>query len=273
MGDGYSFDYNDNFDPRITNEFLTAAFRVGHTMVPTMVEFMARQGQRRTRNGRKLNEMFFNVDSIIDGDIDELLKGMTGTAMENPDDNFSREVSDKLFDGALNGMDLIALNIQRGRDHGIPGYAEYVKICRVGNPRSFNDLSNLMSSRAVQKLRRTYRTVEDIDLFAGMFLENPGFNNGLVGPTFLCLIGDQFARLKKGDRYFYDLGNQAGSFTPAQLNEIRRTSMSRLICDNGDRISEMQPLAFQLPNSQVNRITSCNSPEIPRMDLGVFRNA
>ena len=39
--------------------------------------------------------------------------------------------------------------------------------------------------KAVQKLRRTYRTVEDIDLFAGMFLENPGFNNGLVRRVFI----------------------------------------------------------------------------------------
>jgi len=60
---------------------------------------------------------------------------------------------------------------------------------------------------------KVYRNVKDIDLFVGMFLEDPGFNGGLVGKTFLCLIGDQFARLKKGDRFFYDRQGEPGSFT------------------------------------------------------------
>ena len=56
--------------------------------------------------------------------------------------------------------------------------------------------------------------MEDIDLYVGMILEEPSRSSGaLVGDTFLCLIGDQFARLKLGDRYFYDLERQSGSFT------------------------------------------------------------
>jgi hypothetical protein len=34
-------------------------------------------------------------------------------------------------------------------------------------------------------------------------------------------VGDQFARLKKGDRFFYDLGDQHGvPFTQEQLTEV-----------------------------------------------------
>ena len=54
--------------------------------------------------------------------------------------------------------------------------------------------------------------MDDIDLFIGMSVEEPP-ENALVGSTFRCLIADQFARLKKGDRYFYDLQRQSGSFT------------------------------------------------------------
>ena len=39
------------------------------------------------------------------------------------------QVKNHLFDAALNGMDLIALNIQRGRDHGIPAYSEARRHC------------------------------------------------------------------------------------------------------------------------------------------------
>ena len=61
-------------------------------------------------------------------------------------------------------------------------------------------------------MRETYAHVDDIDLFAGMVMETPS-GDALVGDTFLCLISDTFARVKYGDRYFYDLDGQAGSFT------------------------------------------------------------
>ena len=69
----------------------------------------------------------------------------------------------------------------------------------------------------IDKLKKVYAKVEDIDLFIGMVLEQPSQSSkALVGDTFLCLIGDQFARLKLGDRFFYDLGDQSGSFTQSK---------------------------------------------------------
>lgn len=70
----------------------------------------------------------------------------------------------------------------------------------------------------IQKLKRLYTKVEDIDLFLGGLLEEPSkASRAIVGDTFLCIIGDQFARLKKGDRFFYDLGKQSGSFKQRKL--------------------------------------------------------
>ncbi|MPC38868.1 Chorion peroxidase [Portunus trituberculatus] len=102
--------------------------------------------------------------------------------------------------------------------------------------------------RSIEILSNVYKTVDDIDFFVGGMSEKP-VSGGLLGWTFLCVVGDQFARLKKGDRYFYDLGGQPGSFSEAQLLEIRKSSWARVICDNTDTIRAIQPLAFQLPNN------------------------
>jgi len=119
-------------------------------------------------------------------------------------------------------------------------------------------------------LRRVYKSVDDIDLYLGGFLE-AAHEDSILGPVFKCIIGDQFARLKKGDKFFHDLGvDQRRAFTLTQLDEIRKTSMARIICDNTDDIDRIQPLAFKMPTSRSNAVRLCTESSIPKMDLRAF---
>lgn len=68
----------------------------------------------------------------------------------------------------------------------------------------------------ISQLKRIYRLVDDVDLFVGGMLETP-IHDSLVGPTFLCIIGDQFARLRKADRFFHDVNHQLHSFNQSKL--------------------------------------------------------
>ena len=113
-------------------------------------------------------------------------------------------------------MDLVALNIQRGRDHGLPGYNEYRDLCRLGKARDFADLQPIIHPRKISLLQSIYEDVDDIDLFIGGIFETP-LQGALVGPTFVCIIGDQFVRLQKGDRFFYSNGGEDHSFTPGKM--------------------------------------------------------
>ena len=52
----------------------------------------------------------------------------------------------------------------------------------------------------IERLKKTYKHVDDIDLFAGGFLEQRD-TDAILGPVFRCIVNDQFYKLKFGDRY------------------------------------------------------------------------
>lgn len=68
----------------------------------------------------------------------------------------------------------------------------------------------------ISLLKKHYHSVDDIDLMVGILLEKLS-DGAVVGPTARCLIADSFYRLKAGDRFFYDVQGQPGSFTPGRL--------------------------------------------------------
>ena len=124
----------------------------------------------------------------------------------------------------------MALNIQRGRDHGLPGYNAFRQMCRLDEACSFNEAPREISRGNWNLLRNLYSEAgaDQIDLFVGGLAENP-VGGGQVGPTFGCIIGKQFEAIRKGDRFFY---SQPGQFTSDQLNDLMRRTLADIICDN-----------------------------------------
>lgn len=90
------------------------------------------------------------------------------------------------------GSDLIAFNIARAREHGIPGYVHVMKQCFNERINNFEQLDAYMPRQQRLKLQGIYGHVNDIDLFSGGISEYP-MPDGHVGPTFACVIGNSIA--------------------------------------------------------------------------------
>jgi len=162
------------------------------------------------------------------------------------------------------GNDLVAFNIQRGRDVSLRRYIDYRFWFGMSPVNEWEDLSDVMEPEIIELLSTAYEKPGDVDLYVGGILENhaPG---AAVGPTFQTILMEQFARTLMGDRDFYI---QSNKFTNAQIREIRKTSLSRLICDNADSIPSVAQNSFRIPDPDNNTIVPCS--QIPSVNLNVF---
>ena len=92
----------------------------------------------------------------------------------------------------------MALNIQRGRDHGLPGYNAYRKACGLRQLTNWRQRPTEVSKEYWKKLKEVYNTVDDIDIYVGGVGET-SVKGGVVGPTFACLISDQVSKVSTYD--------------------------------------------------------------------------
>ncbi|XP_061599189.1 peroxidasin homolog isoform X2 [Cololabis saira] len=262
--------YDPNVNAAIFNAFATAAFRFGHTLINPILYRLNENFEPIPQGHISLHRAFFSPFRIVnEGGIDPLLRGLFGVAgkMRVSTQLLNTELTERLFSMAhAVALDLAAMNIQRGRDHGIPPYNDYRTFCNLTSAHSFEDLRNEIKNPEVRdKLQRLYGTPLNVDLFPALMAEDlvPGSR---LGPTLMCLLAMQFRRLRDGDRFWYE---NPGVFTPAQLTQLKQASLARVLCDNGDNITRVQQDVFsvaELPHGY----GSCS--DIPQLDLRMWQD-
>ena len=183
LSEGYYRGYDDSCNPTILNEFAAAAFRFGHSLLKPRFKRMADDFADGGPD-LKLSDMFFNPDNLYEpGMMDDLIRGVMTTSMETLDQFITHEVTNHLFEDKhtpYSGLDLVSLNLQRARDHGIPGYNNYRAICNLTKAADFEGLRREVAPPVIERLKRTYAHVDDIDLFTGSI-------KGTVSRDFLLL--------------------------------------------------------------------------------------
>lgn len=262
--------YDPGVNAGIVNAFATAAFRFGHTLINPVLQRLDENFQPIAHGHVPLHKAFFSPFRIVnEGGIDPLLRGLIGVAgkMRVPSQLLNTELTERLFSMAHTvALDLAAINIQRGRDHGIPPYHDFRAYCNLSAAHTFEGLKNEIKNPEIrEKLRRLYGSPLNIDLFPALMVEDlvPGSR---LGPTLMCLLSTQFKRLRDGDRLWYE---NPGVFSPAQLTQIKQTSLARILCDNADNITRVQRDVFRVAEFP-HGYSSC--AEVPRMDLRVWQD-
>ena len=228
--------YDPQANPGVSTEFATAAFRLGHSMLGDDIEFLGNDG-RPVRAGVSLGEAFFNPGLVSATGIDPILKYLASDPMSEVDTKVVDGVRNLLLTvpGATVKMDLAALNVQRGRDHGLADYNDARAAFGLPKVTSFAQITKDPAMQA--KLQSLYGNVNNIDLWVGGLAEDhvPG---GSVGPLFARVIGEQFGRLRAADSFWYQK-----TFAGADLQAVGNTHLTDVIRRN-TALTTVQPNAF-----------------------------
>lgn len=232
--------YNPNVNPSIANEFSTGLYRLGHSMVSERIQRLDSNLAMIPEGWTSLRDAFFRPDRLLEGGgIEPLLRGASQQVCQDIDLAVVDELRNFLFGApGSGGLDLAALNIQRGRDHGLPSYNDTRIALGLTARRSFSQISS--NSEVISKLTSVYSHINEIDLWVGMLAEDH-VDGALVGETLRAGLLKQFLALRDGDRFWYQ-----NVFAGSLLAEIENTKLSDVIRRNTDIGNEIQDNVFIL---------------------------
>ncbi len=242
--------YDSTVNPGITPEFSEAAFRFGHSQLDDDVQFMTNSGSNYSftftlpdgtqvpvntpaqiasgDTGISLVEAFFDPFVLEQPGVeDSILKYLASDVAQAVDTKMVDSVRNILFgapDSGAGGEDLFALDVQRGRDVGLPTYNEARVAYGLPAVTSFSQITRNPTLQA--ELKSLYGSVNNVELFVGGLAEDH-VKGSSVGPTFQAIIANQFERVRDGDRLWYQ-----NIFSGAQLRAIQNTTLADIISAN-----------------------------------------
>lgn len=199
--------YDAAVNPTVTNEFATAAYRMGHSQINGTLLRLNADGNSIPEGPLDLFAGFFDPKKLTDeGGLEPVLRGLAMQVQEGTDTLMSDGLRNLLFTGApamgpvANGTDLAALNIQRGRDHGLADYNSTRVAFGLAPVHDFSEITS--DTELAQSLADVYASVDELDLWVGLLSEDhlPG---ACVGELTHEILVDQFERLRDGDRFFF----------------------------------------------------------------------
>jgi hypothetical protein len=239
--------YREDVNPGISNLFATAAYRFGHSMLSNQLQRLTANGRPAAEGPLPLAQAFFHPSVIEAGGIDVLLRGLASQPAQRVDTRLINGVRNFLFGApGAGGFDLAALNIQRGRDHGLPDYAAVRSAFGLSPVYEFEDI-RAVEPGLVYEMQELYGSPDEIDAWTGLLMEEhaPG---ALVGETLRAVLIDQFTRLRDGDRFYYQ-----SYLHPGLRNLVEKQTLAVIIRRNTGIGREIQDDVFRVRSRPSSR--------------------
>lgn len=232
--------YDPSVNAQVTQEFSTAAFRVGHSQVSDTEQGLNNNGL--VAFVEPLAQAFFNTPQIDEANgIDPLLRDI-GSDFSQATDVYAvatlrNMLHANLVGGEVDQMDLIAIDIQRERDANLGTLNQTRQAIGMQPYTSFSQLTT--DPVLQQNLQQVYGNIDNVDLFMGGLAETHA-SGAVVGRTFQYIIADQFRRLMTGDRFFWT--NQG--FNQKIASMISKTTLTTLMERDTTTTGGLQPNLF-----------------------------
>jgi len=147
------------------------------------------------------------------------------------------------------GFDLAAVNIQRGREHGIPSLNDLRRLYGLDPYVNWADIND--DPNVWKPLAAAYKSIEDCDIYTCGLAEFHDLGN--VGETFSTVIVDQYTRIRDADRYWYE----NNGWDAANFNAIKSSTLRDIILRNTPSFAstDLQCFVFAGPDGCGKPIT------------------
>lgn len=261
--------YSPSMNPSILNVFSASAFRLGHTLVNEQLIRLDDAGDTLSFGTIHLKDAFFNPFIITEeGGLEPIFKGMASQKQQRFDTKVVGTLRNFLFGApGAGGLDLVSLNIQRGRERGL---CDYNTIRESFNLPRMNNFSDISSDVAVSSsIALAYEgDINNIDPWIGMMAEDH-VNGSVVGELVFTILKMQFQNLRDGDRFYFENDIMLSA---KEKELIKNTKMADIIRRNTNISSIQDDVFFAKSHSDVVSVEIVPFDNIRAVDINAYPN-
>lgn len=167
LTDGFYTGYDMAVDPSVDSAAAAAVFAFLFTMTPPTMERYSKE-LNMLGSIRQMDSYFNPSEMYSNARFDQYLMGMISQNGRMADAIVTDEMTNNGLAGEdehggtskTEGFDFVAFTLQRGRDHGLPGYTEYRRACQIEPVvNRFEDLASVVKPEVLKRLKTLYKYV------------------------------------------------------------------------------------------------------------------